>query len=104
MDTFFVYVWRISIIGNAAVLKTAGLTPLGVRVPHPPHEHIFSGEVVRLSRVRTAAQAAMIDHQVNPNQSLSMKEKVNSAQAQCSLNSRDVSEREFEPSFLSISK
>ena len=59
-------VWRISIIGNAAVLKTAGLTPLGVRVPHPPHEHIFSGEVVRLSRVRTAARVAMIDHQVNP--------------------------------------
>jgi hypothetical protein len=36
---FFTY-WRISLIGKAAVLKTAGFTPMGVRVPHPPHEKI----------------------------------------------------------------
>ncbi len=28
--------WRASLIGKAAVLKTAGFTPLGVRVPRPP--------------------------------------------------------------------
>ncbi len=38
------------LIGKAAVLKTAGLTPLGVRVPRPPpfwifDERISDGEV-----------------------------------------------------------
>ena len=34
--------------GKAAVLKTAGLIPLGVRIPRPPPEserHTFGGEV-----------------------------------------------------------
>ena len=32
------------LIGKTAVLKTAGLTALGVRVPHPPHWRV--GRVV----------------------------------------------------------
>ena len=37
---------RASLIGKAAVLKTAGFTPLGVRVPRPPPDFwIFCGEV-----------------------------------------------------------
>ena len=34
------------LIGKAAVLKTAGLLPLGVRVPRPPH---YFGEVTELA-------------------------------------------------------
>jgi hypothetical protein len=34
----------LDLTGKAAVLKTAGLTPLGVRVPRPPPEHRRKGE------------------------------------------------------------
>ena len=41
------------LIGKAAVLKTAGFTPLGVRVPRPPRVFLFirwfDGEVAELA-------------------------------------------------------
>lgn len=33
---YSIFVWRVRSIGRAAVLKTAGLTPMWVRVPHSP--------------------------------------------------------------------
>ena len=35
----------LDLIGKAAVLKTAGLTPLRVRVPHPPPEIVESYKI-----------------------------------------------------------
>ena len=34
--SFSANLWRVSLIGKAAVLKTAGRNPLGVQIPHSP--------------------------------------------------------------------
>ncbi len=44
-NSMFFYIRRIRIIGIAAVLKTAGRKPMGVRVPHPPRINWRGGRV-----------------------------------------------------------
>ena len=43
-NKFFKY-GGLDLIGKAAVLKTAGCEPMGVRVPRPPHRISTDGEV-----------------------------------------------------------
>ena len=46
---FNISVWRVRSIGRAAVLKTAGLTPMWVRVPHSPI-FLLHGALAHLDR------------------------------------------------------
>ena len=51
------------LIGKTAVLKTAGLTALGVRVPHPPHWRVGRAVMQRIanpSSINSDAQVQIL--------------------------------------------
>ena len=58
------------LIGKTAVLKTAGLTALGVRVPHPPHWRVGRAVMQRIANPSTPISVARVQISHSPQDKL----------------------------------